>query len=129
MKDKNRVLVERREHRRFSVKEQAVAQIKSHTDSLTGQIKNISLGGLSFTVNEKTIHSNEIYELAIVLEKENFRIDRISFKIVCHNLLDQGLSADNEPMELFCVKFKEISPSQLYHLERFIMEHTNGPAH
>lgn len=129
MNGNNRVMVERRRHRRFLVKDQAVALIESHNSRLTGHIREISLGGLSFTVNEKTLSTNEIYELSIVLDKNDFRLDKIHFKIICHSLLDEGLSPDNEPLERFCIKFQDISPGQLYHLERFIKEHTNGPAH
>ncbi len=137
---------ERRKHKRYATRNQAIAMVKSESgklDSISkmskgevgmavyksrphklGQILNVGRGGLSFSYISKENQGDKIDEIDILLADDDFYLENIQFKTI----LDTSLEGDNtlSPLEMKTqsIKFINMTTRQSLKLEYFLKYHT-----
>lgn len=113
--------VEKREHPRFQVSNEALAILKPHPIKL-GQIINISEGGLAFQyLGDEKINASYV-ELDIFVSKSGRQFNAFPFKKV----RDFQISSDYEkttPIRQLCIQFKDLTSEQKSQLKDFISEY------
>ncbi|MBU0485929.1 MAG: PilZ domain-containing protein [Proteobacteria bacterium] len=115
VKKKKKKPLERREHKRYSANA-ATCALKSKT----GQIIDISMGGLAFSYIDRGDWSNESLELGMLFGEGDLCIDELPLKIISDCAIGNGIS-----MIRRCgVKFGELTPKQIAQLEYFIWANT-----
>lgn len=117
-----RVLDERRQQKRFKAQEGAFAALVAQ-DSRLGQIKDISIRGLSFRYidgNEKL----EANELKIILGDQGLYLDNVPFKKISDFEIKSEFSFSTVKMRQIGLEFGELTPGQQNRLNRFIKHHT-----
>jgi hypothetical protein len=117
-----RVLDERRQQKRFKAQEGAFAALVAQ-DSRLGQIKDISIRGLSF----RYIDSNEkleANELKIILGDEGLYLDNVPFKKISDFEIKSEFSFSTVKMRQIGLEFGELTAEQKMRLDRFIQYHT-----
>ncbi len=117
-----RVLDERRQQKRFKAQEGAFAALVAQ-DSRLGQIKDISIRGLSFRYidgNEKL----EANELKIILGEEGLYLDNVPFKKISDFEIKSEFSFSTVKMRQIGLEFGELTTDQKLQLDRFIQYHT-----
>ncbi len=78
---------DRRRHRRFSVRQNAIAVIQSIPTIVLGQIKDISLGGLSFAYMYSDEHPDESAALDIFLPDDKTLVKGLTFRTVTDSIV------------------------------------------
>jgi hypothetical protein len=117
-----RVLDERRQQKRFKAQEGAFAALVAQ-DSRLGQIKDISIRGLSFRYidgNEKL----EANELKIILGDQGLYLDNVPFKKISDFEIKSEFSFSTVKMRQIGLEFGELTTDQKLQLDRFIQYHT-----
>jgi hypothetical protein len=117
-----RVLDERRQQKRFKAQEGAFAALVAQ-DSRLGQIKDISIRGLSFRYidgNEKL----EANELKIILGEEGLYLDNVPFKKISDFEIKSEFSFSTVKMRQIGLEFGELTAEQKIRLDQFIQYHT-----
>ena len=118
---------ERRQQKRFKAQEGAFAALIAQ-DSRLGQIKDISIRGLSF----RYIDSHEKLEnadaLKIILGDEGLYLDNVPFKKISDFEIENEFSFSRIKMRQIGLEFGELTPGQRDRLNRFIKHHTIGEA-
>jgi hypothetical protein len=121
------VLDERRQQKRFRAQEGAFAALVAQ-ESRLGQIKDISIRGLSF----RYIDSHEKLEnadaLKIILGDEGLYLDNVPFKKISDFEIENEFSFSRIKMRQIGLEFGELTPGQRDRLNRFIKHHTIGEA-
>jgi len=121
------VLDERRQQKRFRAQEGAFAALVAQ-ESRLGQIKDISIRGLSF----RYIDSHEKLEnadaLKIILGDEGLYLDNVPFKKISDFEIENEFSFSSIKMRQIGLEFGELTPGQRDRLNRFIKHHTIGEA-
>ena len=121
------VLDERRQQKRFRAQEGAFAALVAQ-ESRLGQIKDISIRGLSF----RYIDSHEKLEnadaLKIILGDEGLYLDNVPFKKISYFEIENEFSFSRIKMRQIGLEFGELTPGQRDRLNRFIKHHTIGEA-
>jgi hypothetical protein len=121
------VLDERRQQKRFKAQEGAFAALVAQ-ESRLGQIKDISIRGLSF----RYIDSHEKLEnadaLKIILGDEGLYLDNVPFKKISDFEIENEFSFSRIKMRQIGLEFGELTPGQRDRLNRFIKHHTIGEA-
>ncbi len=118
--------IERRKHKRFKVKKDAVAILKSNP-SQQGKIIDISEGGLAFRYSEsgdRSIRLNESDELIINLAEEGFYLDNMPGKTISDFTLADDAHLGSMVMKRRGIQFGDLSPNQTDQLDYFIEDHT-----
>ena len=116
------VLDERRQQKRFKAQEGAFAALVAQ-DSRLGQIKDISIRGLSFRYidrNEKL----EANELKIILGDEGLYLDNVPFKKISDFEIENEFSFSRIKMRQIGLEFGELTAEQKMRLDRLIQCHT-----
>lgn len=139
---------ERRKHKRYETRNQAIAMVKSESGKLDciskmskgevgmavyksrphklGQILNVGRGGLSFSYISKKNQKNKVDEIDILLADDDFYLKNIQFKTI----LDASLEDDNNfsPLEMKTqsIKFINMTTRQSLKLEYFLKYHTKN---
>lgn len=113
---------EKRKYARFIVKGRATA-ILSPDNIMPYQIIDISRNGLAFSYEGHEAWGNELLEL-ILLDDENFYLDKIPIRIVSDSPLDDS----SRHLRRCGVQFGELTPGQEAQLEYFLQKHTVGIA-
>jgi len=118
-------IVERREHKRFPVREGVYALIKDNSSKL-GQIKNVSRGGLAFSyiVNEEQMH--ESFKVDIFISGQGFCLKNIPSKKISDFHIDNKFPFSTFAVRQVGIQFNELNHSQLSRLDNFIRDHTTG---
>ena len=117
------VLDERRQQKRFRAQEGAFAALVAQ-ESRLGQIKDISIRGLSF----RYIDSHEKLEnadaLKIILGDEGLYLDNVPFKKISDFEIENEFSFSRIKMRQIGLEFGELTPGQRNRLNQFIEHHT-----
>ena len=117
------VLDERRQQKRFRAQEGAFAALVAQ-ESRLGQIKDISIRGLSF----RYIDSHEKLEnadaLKIILGDEGLYLDNVPFKKISDFEIENEFSFSRIKMRQIGLEFGELTAAQRNRLNQFIEHHT-----
>ena len=120
--------VERRKHKRFQAPENALVVFRPRAIKV-GLIIDISMGGLTFryTDMDREEPSKESFELDIILLDSDFRLEKVPFKsqrdVEIHRV---PVGPKTMTMRQCTVQFGELTQNQIFQLERFIKDHTQG---
>ena len=115
---------ERRKHERFKVKEGVLA-VSSPDYDRVGQIKDVSKGGLAFQHLVITESTEEPFEVEILSEFDDFRLEKLPVRAVVDFELDsKGLYALFSIRQL-SLQFRRMNHSQKLLLDHFIQRYTH----
>jgi hypothetical protein len=120
-----RISEERRQQKRFKVQEGAFAALVDQ-ESRLGQIKDISLHGLSFRYIDSSEKLENASELKIILGNQGLYLDKVPFKKICDFEIESEFSFSTVKMRQIGLQFGELTPGQRSRLDRFIKNHTIG---
>ena len=112
---------ERRIHPRYKVKTQAFAVLASHY--LIGQIKNISMGGISFTCIASVKPDSGTFRIEIFTQDDKFHLREIPFKIVSVTDVEGRIPSSSLQKKQINGVFLELSGNQLSQLEHFLQNY------
>ena len=118
-------VIERREHKRFRVKEGAYALIGNKPSRL-GQIKNISRGGLAFSYIVNGEEINGSFKVDIFISGQGFSLKDVPSKKISDFHIDNKLPFSTFAIRQSGIQFDEMNHSQLSQLDHFIQNHTMG---
>lgn len=119
----NKELLERRRHKRFLVENSVIA-----LDSISGQLIEISFGGLSFKYVGEEEAAGKLTESGILLGEGDFCMENLPLITVSDVPLEGGDSSDSLPIRRRGMKFGNLSSEDIFQLGRFIREHTMDKA-
>ena len=117
--------VERREHKRFVVREGVYALLKNDSSKL-GQIKNISRGGLAFSYIVNGEEMDESFKVDIFISGRGFCLKNIPSKKISDFHINNKLPFSTFAIRKVGVQFNNLDPSQKSQLDNFMREHTTG---
>jgi hypothetical protein len=118
---------ERRLQKRFKAEEGAFAALVDQ-ESRLGQIKDISLHGLSFRYIDSQEKLENASELKIILGKKGLYLDKVPFKKVSDFEIESEFSFSKVKMRQIGLEFGVLTAEQKRQLQRFIQNHTIGEA-
>lgn len=121
--DDRRRRADRRQARRYRVKEGIFAVVTANKDKL-GQISDISMKGLSFRYVNDNGGGLESGELKIIIAGYGLYLDKISIETVSDFEIQGGFSVSPLKMRQTGIRFINLTPEQKYQLGRFIRRHT-----
>ena len=116
---------ERREHKRFEVKEGAFASIRGPVSKL-GQITDISRGGLAFRYIDTGSRPESSFDLDISLTDNGFHLGEVLCKNISDSEINNEFFFSSIAMRRLGVQFMELTHKQASSLEHFIEKHTVG---
>jgi hypothetical protein len=114
---------ERRQQKRFKAQEGAFAALVAQ-ESRLGQIKDISIGGLSFRYIDSNEKLENADELKIILGDQGLYLDHLPFKKISDIEIKSEFSFSSVKMRQIGLEFGELTPGQQDRLNRFIQHHT-----
>ena len=118
---------ERRQQKRFKAQEGAFAALVDQ-ESRLGQIKDISLDGLSFRYIDSHEKLRQASELKIILGNRGLYLDKLPFKIISDFEIENEFIFSSVNMRQIGLEFGELSTGQRDQLDQFIKHHTIGEA-
>jgi hypothetical protein len=116
---------ERRQQKRFLAEEGAFAALVDQ-ESRLGQIKDISIRGLSFRYIDSHEKLETADELKIILGNQGLYLDRVPFVKISDFEIENEFSFSTIKMRQIGLQFGELTADQKMQLERFIQQHTIG---
>ena len=116
---------ERRQQKRFIAEEGAFAALVDQ-ESRLGQIKDISIRGLSFRYIDSHEKLDNADELKIILGNQGLYLDRVPFVKISDFEIKSEFSFSTIKMRQIGLQFGELTAEQNMQLERFIQQHTIG---
>lgn len=116
---------ERRQQKRFKAEEGAFAALVDQ-ESRLGQIKDISLHGLSFRYIDSNEKLENASELKIILGNQGLFLDKVPFKKISDFEIESEFSFSTIKMRQIGLEFGVLTTEQKQRLERFIQQHTIG---
>ena len=116
---------ERRQQKRFKAAEGAFAALVDQ-ESRLGQIKDISLRGLSFRYIDSHEKLENASELKIILGKRGLYLDKVPFKKISDFEIESEFSFSMVKMRQIGLEFGVLTTEQKQQLQRFIQNHTIG---
>jgi hypothetical protein len=122
-----RILLDRRRKKRYRVKEGAFAALINH-DNRLGQIRDISLVGLSFRYidgNGKLVPAGD---LKIILAGGGLFLENLPYHPVNDYEVRSGFTFSPLRMRQMHLAFGDLTSDQLSKLDYFILNHTMGEA-
>ena len=122
-----RLLADRRRKKRYKVKEGAYAALINHNNQL-GQIKDISLVGLSFRYIDNDEKINPGSELKIILAGSGLVMEKLPYWPVSDFEIDSHYTFSSVKMRQVRLAFGDLTPQQLSQLDYFILNYTMGEA-
>ena len=122
-----RLLADRRRKKRYKVKEGAYAALINGNNRL-GQIKDISLVGLSFRYIDSNERNHSESELKIILAGSGLFMDDLPYEPVSDFEVDDDYTFSSVKMRQMHLAFGELTSPQLSRLDYFILNHTMGEA-
>ena len=117
------VLDERRQQKRFKAQEGAFAALVAQ-ESRLGQIKDISIRGLSFRYIDGQEKLENADALKIILGDEGLYLDNVPFKKISDFEIENEFSFSSIKMRQIGLEFGELTAEQKMRLDRFIQYHT-----
>ena len=118
---------ERRQQKRFKAQEGAFAALVDQ-ESRLGQIKDISLQGLSFRYIDNHEKLKKASELKIIINNQGLYLDKLPFKIIFDFEIESEFSFSRVNMRQVGLKFGDLTPVQRNRLDHFLKNHTIGEA-
>ena len=118
---------DRRRKKRFRVKEGAFAALVNSENRL-GQIKDISLVGLSFRYIDNEHQLDKTSELRIILAGSGLFMDKLPYRTVSDFEVTNGFTFTSLKLRQMHLAFGELSTQQESRLNDFILNHTMGEA-
>jgi len=122
-----RLLADRRRKKRYKVKEGAYAALINHNNQL-GQIKDISLVGLSFRYIDNDEQIKPGSELKIILAGSGLVMDNLPYRPVSDFEIESNYTFSSVKMRQVRLAFGDLTPQQLSQLDYFILNYTMGEA-
>ena len=119
--------VERRQMKRFKVADGAFAALVNHESKL-GQIRDISIKGLSFRYIDSEEEESDARELKIILGSGELCVDKVPFKLITEFEIKSEFSFSSIKMRQVGLQFGKITLEQRASLNNFIQDHTIGEA-
>jgi hypothetical protein len=116
---------ERRLQKRFKAEEGAFAALVDQ-ESRLGQIKDISLRGLSFRYIDSQEKLENASELKIILGKRGLFLDKVPFKKISDFEIESEFSFSTVKMRQIGLEFGVLTAEQKRQLQQFIQNHTIG---
>lgn len=108
---------ERRKHQRFKAKSGTF-----ESESKSGDIVDISMGGLSFSYVDDGEWTNETFDCGMLMGDKELCLDQVPLKIISDCAINSGLSITRR-----CgVKFEKLTQKQLAQLEFYIWTNTDA---
>jgi hypothetical protein len=114
---------ERRQQKRFKAVEGAFAALVDQ-ESRLGQIKDISIRGLSFRYIDSNEKLENAKELKIILGRQGLYLDKVPFKTISDFEIKSEFSFSSVKMRQIGLEFGKLTPEQRMKLDRFIQNHT-----
>jgi hypothetical protein len=115
--EKEEKKAERRQHKRFKARS---GTFKSET--VEGEIIDISMGGFAFSYAENDDWTNESFDIGMLLGEKDLCIEDVPLKIISDCAINRGLSITRR-----CgVKFGKLTPKQVAQLEYYIWANTDA---
>ena len=114
---------ERRQQKRFKVQDGAFAALVAQ-ESRLGQIKDISIRGLSFRYIDSNEKLENADELKIILGNEGLYLDNVPFKKISDIEIESEYSFSTVKMRQIGLEFGELTTAQQNRLNQFIEHHT-----
>ena len=108
---------EQRRHQRYPVKAATIS-----TGEKSGEIIDISIGGLAFSYLEREDWTDGSFDHGMLLGEEDLRIDDIQLKVISDCAINSGFSV----VRRCGVKFEQLTAKQLAQLEYFIWANTRA---
>jgi hypothetical protein len=121
----SRIRGERRRQKRFKVAEGVFAALVDQESKL-GQIKDISVHGLSFRYIDSSEKIENAKELKIIVGHQGLYLDKVPFKKVSDFEIESEFSFSSIKMRQVGLEFGKLTSEQRTKLNRFIKNHTNG---
>lgn len=120
-----REFADRRHSKRYQAKEGVFAVLVARQDKL-GQIKDISMKGLSFRYVNDEISSKDPGELKIIIAGCGLYIDKVATEIISDFEIKGGFVVSPLKLRQTSIKFINLTSEQRYQIGRFIRKHTIG---
>jgi hypothetical protein len=118
---------DRRLSERYRVKDGIFAVLIATRDKL-GQIKDISLRGLSFRYVNNDKYSKESGELKIIIAGCGLYMDKLAIETISDFEIKGGFSISPLKLRQTGVKFVDLTSEQRARIEAFIVQHAVGKA-
>ena len=122
-----RRVCERRRKKRYKARPGTFAALVNSTQRL-GQIKDISLVGLSFRYIDSTEKGKPKGVLKILLAGGGLVMDNLPYRPVSDIAVESESPLSSVKMRQMHIAFEDLSPRQLSLLDEFILNHTMGEA-
>jgi hypothetical protein len=122
-----RKLPDRRLSERYRVKDGIFAVLVAKKDKL-GQIKDISLRGLSFRYVNNDKYAKEAGELKIIIAGLGLIMDKLVIETISDFEIKGGFAISPLKLRQTGVKFVNLSPQQRAQIQDFIRKHSVGKA-
>jgi hypothetical protein len=116
---------DRRKQKRFKVMEGAFAALVNHNSKL-GQIKDISISGLSFCYIDDHNQGDDTRELKIIIGDHGLYMDKVPYKKIADFEIKSEYSFSLIKMRRINLVFGELTREQQHRLDDFIQNHTVG---
>lgn len=116
--------IERRKHKRFTIKDVAFAILRTDEDEELGQIINISMGGLAFQYFVGNRELQKANKLDVLLADNGLHVDNIGFHVVDDYELVNELPFSSITKREQRVYFDNLTDDQKDGIDGFIKEHT-----
>jgi hypothetical protein len=116
---------DRRHSKRYQAKEGVFAVLVAKKDRL-GQIKDISMRGLSFRYVNDDNSSRDPGELKIFVAGSGLYIDKVATEVISDFEIKGGFVVSPLKLRQTGIKFINLTSEQKYQLGRFIRKHTIG---
>lgn len=116
---------ERRQQKRFKAAEGAFAALVDQ-ESRLGQIKDISIRGLSFRYIDSNDKLENARELKIILGRKGLFMDKVPFKKISDFEIKSEFRFSRVKMRQIGLEFGNLTSEQRLKLNRFIQYHTVG---
>lgn len=114
---------ERRQTKRYRVRDGIFAVLMANKDKL-GQIRDISMQGLSFRYVNADGSSREAGELKIIIAGYGLYLDKLPVETVSDFEIQGAFSFSPLKMRQIGIKFVDLTLEQKYQIGRFIRKHT-----
>jgi len=120
-----RTSTDRRHSKRYQAKEGVFAVLVAKQDKL-GQIRDISMKGLSFRYVNNEIGSKDPLELKIIIAGCGLYIDKVATEIISDFEIEGGFVVSSLKLRQTGIKFINLTSEQRYQIGRFIRKHTSA---
>jgi hypothetical protein len=124
-KRKSKDYIERRKHKRFTIKDVAFAILRTEKDEELGQITNISMGGLAFQYFVGNRELQKADKLDVLLADNGRHINDITFHVVDDCELVNELPFSSITKREQRIYFDNLTDDQKVSIDGFIKEHTH----